>query len=156
MKPGIKSYVRLAADQPVAASTALVDLGAGVTAFSFVLPAGKEVLINASLPFSVGATGGFKFQLTSSQTLVDSSASWEAIDGVTASPGAQVALTTQSTAAAPFANAWAVAGNHQCNLLASLKGHATLSSTITVQFACNSAANAINVLKGAWMELTQL
>lgn len=148
--PGINSFVRLTADQPVAASTSLVD----ITGFSFTLPPNKIVLLHASLPFSVGATGGFKFQLTASQTPVDYSASWEAIDGVTASPGAQVASIIAASAA--FANAWAVAGNHQCNLTGSLKGHATLSATISLQFACNSAANAINILKGAWMKVTQI
>jgi len=111
-------------------------------------------LVEFVLPFSVGASGGFKFQLTSSQTLVDYSMNWEAIDGVTASPGAQVALVNVAQVA--FANAWAVAGNHTCNGNGSLKGHATLSSTVTLQFACNSAANAINVLKGAYMKVTLL
>lgn len=155
MQPFLPTVQRLNADQAVAASTALVILGLTTNAFSFVLPATKKVILTASLPFSVGATGGFKFQLVSSQTLPDYSASWEAIDGITASPGAQVASIIAATAA--FANAWAsVAGNHQCNLNASLKGHATLNSTVTIQFACNSAANAITVLKGAFMVVSQL
>lgn len=154
MQPGLLSFVRLAADQSVAASTVLVDLGAGTTAFSFTLPANKTVMLKAFLPFTVGATGGFKLQLTASQTPVDYTAAWEAIDGVTASPGAQVASII--TAQAAFANAWAVAGNHEIQLNASLKGHATLSATVTIQFACNSAANAITILKGAFMELIQI
>ena len=154
MQPGIKTFVRLDADQAVAASTALVALGAGVFAFSFVLPATKVANIKASLPFLVGATGGFKFQLVSSQTAAEYMAAWEAIDGVTVSPGAQVASVIVATAA--FANAWAVAGNHVANLDATLKGHATLASTITIQFACNSAANAITILRGATMEVTLL
>lgn len=155
MKPGIKNFVRLAADQPVTASTALVDLGTGATAFSFALKAGKTALINAKMPFSVAAAGGFKFQLTASQTPVDYSAAWEALDGVTAAPGAQVVSVL--TAQAAFQNPWAaVAGNHLMNLSGSVKGHATLDATITVQFACNSAAGAINVLKGAWMEVTYI
>lgn len=154
MQPGIPTYQRLNADIAVAASTTLVTIGLTTNAFSFVLPATKIIILRASLPFSVGATGGFKFQLTSSQTAVDYSAAWEAIDGVTASPGAQVASIIAASAA--FANAWAVAGNHLCNLSGSLKGHATLASTITVQFACNSAANAITILKGAFLQLVQL
>lgn len=154
MQPGIPSYVRLAADQAVAASVTLVDLGAGATAFSFVLPAGKTVIGDVFLPFSVGATGGFKYQLTASQTLVDYEVGWEAIDGVTAAPGVQVADNLVASGA--FANAWAVAGDHICRCNFSLKGHATLSATITLQFACNSAANAITVLKGAYMRLIQL
>jgi hypothetical protein len=152
MVPGLPSFVRLLADQAVAASTALVDLGTGASLFSFSLPATKQCVVEIVLPFSVGATGGFKFQLTSSQTLVDYSMNWEAIDGVTASPGAQVALV--NVAQNPFANAWAVAGNHTCKADGSLKGHATLASTVTLQFACNSAANSISVLKGAFMRVT--
>lgn len=149
MKPVITSYQRSATDQAVAASVTLVT----ATGFTFVLGATKTILIKASLPFSVGASGGFKFQLTSSQTLVDYLAAWEAIDGVTASPGAQVASVQVAQAA--FANAWAVAGNHLCNLYASLKGHATLASTISLQIACNSAANAFTLLKGAMFEVVQ-
>jgi len=154
MQPGIQTYVRLDADQAVAASVTLVNLGTGNFAFQFVLQPTKVILLEAVLPFSVGATGGFKFQLTSSQTLVDYNTAWEAIDGVTASPGAQVALDL--AASGPFANAWAVAGAHICRLDATLKGHATLASTINLQFACNSAANAITILKGAKMQITQL
>lgn len=152
MVPGLSSYNRLLADQAVAASTALVDLGTGASLFSFTLPATKQCIVDFVIPFSVGASGGFKFQLTASQTLVDYMAAYEAIDGVTASPGAQVAVVQASQAA--FANAWAVAGSHLLNLSASLKGHATLPATVTFQFACNSAANTITALKGAYMRLT--
>lgn len=154
MVPGIKNFVRLLADQAVAASTTLVDLGTGASLFSFPIKATKQYLVEIFLPFSVGATGGFKFQLTSTQTLVDYLAGFEAIDGVTASPGAQVALVTATQAA--FANAWAVAGNHMAQVNASFKGHATADATLTVQFACNIAANAITVLKGAYMTVTQV
>ena len=146
--PGINSFVRNAADQAVSASTTLVD----ITGWSFTLPATKICLIEAYIPFSTGATGGFKFQLTNTQTPVDFSAFWEAIDGTAAAPGSEVSVTQTSQAA--FVNTWAVAGNHTCLLKASLKGHATLSDTVSVQFACNSAANAITALKGAWMKVT--
>ena len=148
MVPGNTIFQRLAADLPVAASTALID----ITGFTFPLPAGKFALIEAYLPFSTGATGGFKFQLTNSQTPQDFSAFFEAIDGTAAVPGSEFSVTQAAQAA--FANAWAVAGNHTCLLKASLKGHATLSDTVTLQFACNSAANAINILKGAWIKIT--
>jgi hypothetical protein len=154
MVPGINSFVRLDANQQVAASTALADLGAGAFAFSFPVKAGKTVLLSAVLPFSVGSTGGFKFQLTADQTMQDHTSSWEAIDGVTAAPGSDVASVL--TAQGSFANAWAVAGNHICRLDACLKGHATLDATVKIQFACNSAANAINVLKGAFMRTNQI
>lgn len=153
MKPSIFIGDVLNADQQVAASTVLVTLGLTTNAFTFNLAPTKRATIRAFLPFTVGASGGFKFQLTSSQTLVSYQAGWEAIDGVTASPGAQVAVDI--TAQAAFANAFAVAGNHICNLQAGLKGHASNISLISVQFACNSAANAITILQGAYIEVKQ-
>jgi len=146
---GIVTRNRLAADQAVAASATLVTL----SDFTFNLGATKVITMTAFLPFSVGATGGFKFQLTSAQTLVDYQVGWEVIDGVTAAPGSDVAVDL--VASGSFANAWAVAGNHICRMNASLKGHATLASLVSVQFACNSAANAITILKGAYLELAQ-
>lgn len=146
---GIISRNRLAADQSVLASATLVTL----SDWQYNLNPGKIITLEAFIPFSVGATGGFKFQLTSAQTLVDYQAGYEAIDGVTASPGAQVAVDIVAQAA--FANAWAVAGNHILRFNASLKGHATLASLVSFQFACNSAANGITILKGAWIDLVQ-
>lgn len=146
---GILTRNRLAADQVVTASTALVTL----SDFTFNLGATKVITIEGFIPFSVAASGGFKFQLTSAQTLVDYNVGFEAIDGVTASPGAQVAV--DQVAQAAFANAWAVAGNHILKFNASLKGHATIASLISFQFACNSAAGAITALKGGYIELAQ-
>lgn len=146
---GIPSYNRAVLQQDVAASAALVD----ISGWSFVLPANKIINLYAEIPFIVAATGGFKWQLTSTQTLVDYLAMWEVSDGVTASPGAQIVSVL--TAQAAFANAFAsVAGNHKCELFASVKGHATLDSTVSVQFACNSAAGQISIIKGA--TLTQI
>lgn len=146
---GIVTRNRLAADQVVTASVTLVTL----SDFTFNLGANKVITISGYIPFSVGASGGFKFQVTSAQTLVDYQVGFEAIDGVTASPGAQVAVDIVAQAA--FANAFAVAGNHILNFNASLKGHATLASLVSFQFACNSAANAITCLKGGYIELAQ-
>jgi len=154
MKPSIQTSDVLAADQVVTASVTLVTIGLTGNTFSFSLPATKRATVKCFLPFSVGASGGFKFQLTSSQTLVSYQVGWEIIDGVTASPGATVAadLVAQSAIANAFAS---VAGNHICNMNAGLKGHATLASTITIQFACNSAAGAITILQGASIVVNQ-
>ena len=150
MIPGINSFAVLAADVPVAASATLVD----VTGLGFNLPAGKTVIFEAWVPFSTGATGGFKFQLTNSQVPQDYKVSFTAVDGTAAVPGSEFSVTQVTQAA--FANAWAVAGNHYLKIEGKLTGHATLADTVQLQVACNSAANAITALKGAWLKLTQL
>lgn len=147
---GIVTRNRLAADQVVTASATLVTL----QDFSFNLQPTKVITIRGFIPFSVGATGGFKFQLVSAQTLVDYQVGYVANDGVTADPGATIAVDLVATAA--FANAFASrAGNHILTFDASFKGHATLASLIQFQLACNSAAGAITALKGGWIELAQ-
>lgn len=148
MYGGIPSYQRLAASQVATANVTLATL----VNFQFTLPATKKVLIEAVLPCTIGATGGFKFLLNASQTLATYTAEWEMIDGVTADPGAQIALVL--TASGNFANAFASrAGNHVCKLTGSLKGHATLDAVVTVQFACNSAAGAITIIEGAYLSI---
>jgi len=149
MSIGIRKVFITTADQPVAASTALV----AVTGLPVPVAANQTVKIRYSIPFSVGAAGGFKFFLDLPAGITAMVAAFEAIDGVTASPGAQVALVQQ--AAANFANAWAVAGNHVMNADVTIINGAT-AGNITLQFACNSAANAITVLRGASADVVTL
>lgn len=151
MRNGIPSYLRTLTDQVVTASVTPVD----ITGSGILLPATKELIIKATLPFSVGASGGFLFLLNSTQVLVDYLADYIVDDGVTADPGAQIAKII--VAQANFANAYASrAGNSTCSLFASLKGHATIDSTVSIQFACNSGAGAITILKGAFIEYIRL
>jgi hypothetical protein len=133
----------------VAASTALV----AVTGLPVPVAAGQTVKIRYAIPFSVGATGGFKFFIDVPAGGTYFMAAFEAIDGITAAPGSQVALVQQ--AAANFANAWAVAGNHLMNAEVTIVNGAT-AGNITLQFACNSAANAITVLRGASADVVTL
>jgi hypothetical protein len=149
MSIGIRNFFKNSATQAVAASTTLV----AVTGLTVPVAAGQTVCIDFFLPFSVGATGGFKFNLAVPAGGTSYLAAFEAIDGVTASPGAQVALVI--TAAADFANAWAVAGNHYVNCKATIVNGAT-AGNITMQFACNSAANAITILNGAFADVVKL
>ena len=149
MSIGIRKVFITTADQPVAASTALV----AVTGLPVPVAAGQTVKIKYHIPFSVGATGGFKFFIDAPAAVTYFMASFEAVDGVTASPGAQVALVQQ--AAANFANAWAVAGNHKCEIDVTIVNGVN-AGNITLQFACNSAANAITVLRGASADVVTL
>ncbi len=145
---GQRTFFKTAAAQPVAASTVLV----AVTGLTVPIAAGQTACIDFFLPFSVGATGGFKFNLAVPAGGAAYLAAFEAIDGVTASPGAQVASVI--TAAADFANAWAVAGNHMVKCSATIVNGAT-AGNVTMSFACNSAANAITILSGAYADVTK-
>jgi len=145
---GQRTFFRTLADQPVAASTALV----AVTGLPVPIAAGQTVCISYVIPFSVGATGGFKFFIDAPAAVAAFQASFEAIDGITASPGAQVALV--QIAAANFANAWAVTGNHLCRIDVTITNGVN-AGNVTLQFACNSAANGITVLRGATADVTK-
>jgi len=149
MSIGIRNFFKNSAAQQVAASTTLV----AVTGLQVPIAANQTVKIRYVIPFSVGATGGFKFFIDVPAAGTSFMAAYEAIDGVTASPGAQVALV--QTAAANFANAWAVAGNHLMICEATIVNGAN-AGNVTLQFACNSAANAIDVLNGASAEVVRL
>jgi hypothetical protein len=149
MSIGIQTIFKNTANQPVAASTALV----AVTGLTVPVAANQTVVLDYHIPFSVGATGGFRFNLAVPAGGSKYTASLFAFDGVTAAPGVQVGVV--QTAAADFANAWAVAGNHMLIVKATIVNGATAGS-ITLQFACNTAANAINVLAGASVRVVTL
>jgi len=147
MAIGLRKFFRKAADQAVAASTTLVDC----TDLAIPVAVGQKVHLRMFIPFTVGATGGFKFQLVdpgSSNFRV----SFTAIDGVTAAPGSQVSIVQAVSAA--FANAWAVAGTHQ--MIIEGEVIVTTAGSLKLQMACNSAANSITVLKGASIDVTIL
>jgi len=145
MKPGIRNYDVQLSNQAVAASVTLVNATNLITPIA----ANQKLRIRIWLPFTVGASGGFKFRLNPSQAPAAYLASLQAVDGVTALPGAQIAVV--QTAAADFANAFAVAGAHFLEVEATITNGAT-AGTVALQFACNSAANAITALAGATIE----
>lgn len=154
MQNGIKSFQSLAAAFPVAASTALVTL----TGFIFPVVAGKKYHFRIAGGFTLGATGGFKFLVNALDAAGVTAAptaflqSSVVTDGVTAAPGSVICDVV--TAPANFADALAVAGNHSLQIEGEVVPSAT--GTIVLQVACNSAANAITVLKGAFLEVTAL
>lgn len=147
MKLGIVQRQNLLVTQSVAASVALVD----VVGFSVPVVAGATYRFYLNVPFTVGATGGFKFRLEV-PAVTNYVNVQEVIDGVTASPGA--ILCDVITAEADFANALAVAGNHIMRMEGELIPSA--AGDMKLQFACNSAANAIDLLAGAYFEVVTL
>lgn len=149
MAIGIRLFFRKSASQQVAASTALVDC----TDLSCPVAASQTLKVKFWIPFTVGATGGFKFQVVVPAGGTNFTCSLFAFDGITAAPGSQVGIV--QTASAAFANAWAVAGNHMMLIEADVENGAT-AGTVKLQFACNSAANGITVIEGASMEVIKL
>lgn len=149
MSIGLRTFFRKSANQQVAASTALVSC----TDLTVPVAANQKISIKYVLPFSVGATGGFKFNVAVPAGGTAYMAAMFAFDGVTVAPGVQVGQVI--TAAADFANAWAVAGNHRCVIEVLIENGAT-AGNIDLKFACNSAANAINILRGATADVVTL
>jgi len=149
MSIGIVNFFPKTADQTVAASTALVNC----TGLICPVAANQIVSMRIFLPFTLGASGGYKFQIIVPAGGVRFTNSYVVTDGVTASPGAIIAATQTSSAA--FANALAVAGTHQLSCQFDFENGAT-AGDIILQFACNSAANSIIALAGGYMDVTKL
>lgn len=149
MSIGLRRFYKKAADQTVTASTALVD----VTDLVAPVAANQKIKVTWWIPFSTGASGGFKLLITTPAALTNFIASLQAVDGTAAVPGSEVAVV--QTAAANFANAWAVAGNHYFQIEAFIENGAN-AGNIGLQMACNSAAGALSALRGAWMDVVVL
>lgn len=142
---GIVNNFSVMADVTIAASTTLVTVGLLCT-----IAAGQSAHIRAWVPFNVGATGGIKCQFVGPAAPADVWASYKILDGVTP---ALVAPTINNNANA-FANAFAVAGNSWMEIEAFWLNGAN-AGTIDLQFACNSAANALVVQRGGWMSVVK-
>lgn len=140
---GIRNIYRVAANVQVAASTVLVTTG-----LTSPIAANQKQTIRCWVPFTVGATGGFKFQLVlpAGNTCL---ATYRVDDPVT--PQQILALNANNNA---FANALAVAGSHWIEMEFDVINGATAGDA-DLQVACNSAANAITVLVGAKMEVVK-
>lgn len=146
---GISSYAKLTANQAVAASVVPVILGANTTgnSFSVAVNAGSKWRFKLRLVFSVGATGGLRFQwvVPAAPTLFSSTT--VIYDTVTSA----VITPTPQTSSAAITNALAVAGTHFADLTCYVEN--SVAGTISFQFACNTAANAITAFAGSIMEV---
>ncbi len=142
---GIRNLYRLAADQQVAASTVLVT-AAGL---SFAVQAGRIYHVDFSAIFTIGATGGFKFELNAPAAPTSYTGFLTVFDTVT--PGY---YPFELTAIGAAANALAVAGTH--SVFGSFDVVPSVAGTIALQFACNSAANGITLKQGAALSVVTL
>lgn len=138
---GIRNFFVVAADVTITASVTLVTVG-----LNLPVGASQRLHLRAWVPFNVGASGGIKTQLVLSQTPTDVWASYKIYDTVT--PALITGLNNNNNA---FANALAVAGNHWLEAeFFVLNG--TTAGTVDLQFACNSAAGALVVQRGSYMD----
>lgn len=140
---GIRNAFFVSADITVSASTTLVTTG-----LTAPIAVNQTMYVDCWVPFTVGATGGFKFQLLVPAGGTIFIASYIVEDVVTP---AQIVSSVQTSSAA-FANALAVAGTHWMKLFATVINGAT-AGNVDLQFACNSAANGITVKRGSFMDV---
>lgn len=138
--------LRTTANQAVTSSTALVSCS-----FNSTIPikASEKAHARFVLPFSVGAAGGFKFQLVVPAGGTSFQNSILVVDTVT--PGV---LGANQTSSAAFANALAVAGTHICYMDFDIVNGST-AGVIDLQFAQNSSnGTPITILLGASVWIT--
>lgn len=144
---GNRLVFRLAANQAVTSSTALVD----ATGLSTSIAANQKVHLRFYLPFSVGAAGGLKFQIVGPAAPANIQTGIVIYDTVT-----PAVISGQQTTSTPFANALAVAGSHfgfvECDWL-----NGSTAGNIGLQIAQNSSnGTPFTLLQGAWMDVTKL
>jgi hypothetical protein len=106
------------------------------------------------IPFSVGATGGVKFQVVAPAAPTLYTFAWKLFQGGTG-PGTLLDTAVQS-ASASFANAAAGAGSNlmECTLFL-ING--VNAGNVTLQFAQNSSVAAtLTIIQGGIMEVYQM
>lgn len=140
---GLRSFYKVvAAGVTVSASTTLVTTG-----LTSPIASGQTQHIRAWIPFTVGATGGCRFQVVVPANGTSYEASFKLFDTIT--PGLTTAIQNASAA---FTNALAQAGSHWIEIEATIVNGLT-AGNIDIQVACNTAANGITVLGAATMDV---
>ena len=131
-------------------SNTVLALVTGLT--QAILP-NKTWFFKFVIPFSVGATGGVKFQITAPAAPTLYTMTWKLFQF--GAPGTLLDAEVQ-TASAAFANAAAGAGNNYMEANLFLINGAT-AGNVQLQFAQNSSvAAALTLLQGGWMECYQM
>lgn len=130
----------LPADQPLDSSIALID----ITGFTLPVRANQRIAWLFFASFTLGATGGFRFQPTAPAGISDIATQWFAAEATTPASFVLSAITQT-----PFTNAAAVAATY----LVKASGSITIGSTagnFSMQFAQNnSTANPITIKAGS-------
>lgn len=143
MFPTLKTALKIIADIPIASSVALQT-----STLSSPIGVGAKQHIRWWVPFSVGATGGFRYQI-----IVPAGGSYYLSGGILHNTGAGTTLVNVITASAVFANALANAGNHLLELEAIIENGAT-AGTVDLQVAQNTVdVLALTILKGGFMDV---
>jgi hypothetical protein len=149
---GIQSINCLLADQPVASSVALIDIGStgvGNTPFSKSLPAGARIQWELEGIFSLGATGGFRLLAHSTVAPTIYNATFQVVDETT-----PATFQDAQVVEAAFTNASAVASNYILNAFGTIV--AAGATVFSLQFAQNnSTVNPITLLKGMTFKVWQ-
>lgn len=147
MKPGQKSYDILdtVGGQPVVSSIVLVNVTNMVTPIA----AGERRKIVIAGAFTLGATGGFRFNLSVPAGGVVYNAYWQVREETTPAVFEDVQV-----AAADFTNASAVAANYWLTLTANITNGSTAGNVRLLFAQNNSTANAITLLRGLTIEVT--
>jgi hypothetical protein len=130
-----------------------VVLGA-VTGLTQAVKAASTWWFRFWIPFSVGATGGVKFQVVVPAAPTLFTLNWKLYQGGTG-PGTLLDTANQSASAA-FANAAAGAGSNLMEATLYLINGVNPGS-VTLQFAQNSSvAAALTIIQGGIMEVYQM
>lgn len=143
---GITTVNFLAANQAVVSSIVPVD----ITGFTFNLGAGRRLMWELWGIFSLGATGGFRFLAHSTTVPTTYNATFQVVDETT-----PTTFQDAQIAEAAFTNASAVASNYIVTASGLIVANA--ATVFSLQFAQNnSTANAMTMLAGARIRLTQI
>lgn len=146
---GIRTVQFIAAGVTTISNTVL-----GASGLSQAVAANSKWSFRFWIPFSVGATGGVKFQVVAPAAPTLYTLSWALYQGGTG-PGTLVDTAVQAASAA-FSNAIAGAGSNimECNLY--LINGAT-AGNVALQFAQNSSVAAtLTLIQGGWMDIINL
>lgn len=145
---GIRNFFRKSATQTVTNSIVPVN----VTDLA-AIPIGENQKANFTwwIPFSLGATGGFRFLITTPAAPTSVTASYKVFDCTTAN----TFFAAVQTALAAFTNASAVAGNYIAEIKLDIDN--VTAGTVSLQYAQNNAQATNNVIQiGASLDVVYL
>lgn len=142
--PGIRTIAYKTAASTFTADTTLASVG-----LTSPIAAGQTQKFRAWIPITVGATGGVKALVSAPAGGALYNVSVKLYN--TVAPSLTTAMYLTSTT---FTNALANAGDHFLEIEGEIVNGAT-AGDLDIQLACNSAANALVVQRGAAMEVTK-
>lgn len=144
MGVGVRTVYVLGANEVITNDATLSTL----TGMSSPIAASQTQHIKAWIPFSVGATGGIRFQFAVPAGGTIFLATFNLRDNVT-----PATITALQTASAAFTNALAVAGNHWLEITATIVNGLT-AGNVELQAAQNTVdALSLTILRGAAMKV---